>query len=452
MSDIPNIVHIARREYLVRVRTRSFMVGTVFLLLAVAAIAFVPVIVRLAEGSGGAKVGVYVGAKDLTADPVPVLSAVLNSTVTSGTGGATGSGAGIGGGGSTPSKFEVRSVADLDAGRKDAAAGKLQELLAVERPTPGGELKFTLYTNDPTTRTAQLIQQATTAIAVSDRLTRAGVDPATQAGMFVPPSFSLAYPDPARTDTPKNPVEAGTDYLLGFGLTILIFMMVILYGQWVAQSVVEEKSSRVMEVILNAATPFQLLSGKIIGVGALALTQYVLLLVVGVVAMAAQGPVASFVLGANGGSASLPSGLTLPALLILAVFGVLGFALYAVLYAAAGSLVSRQEDLQQAIMPMAMLSTAGYLVAVYSATGLLDPRAGWNAILAQVPFFSPFLMLTRYLTGQSTLPEMLLAVAILIVSVVVAMWLAARVYALGVLLYGQRPGWRSVWRLLREGM
>ena len=75
--------------------------------------------------------------------------------------------------------------------------------------------------------------------------------------------------------------------MLGFGMTILIFMMIILYGTWIAMSVVEEKSSRVMEVILNAATPFQLLTGKVLGVGAVALTQYVALLLTGGVGAAA---------------------------------------------------------------------------------------------------------------------------------------------------------------------
>ncbi len=94
--------------------------------------------------------------------------------------------------------------------------------------------------------------------------------------------------------------------MLGFGTTILIFMMIILYGTWIAQSVVEEKASRVMEVILNAATPFQLLTGKVLGVGAVALTQYVALVLTGAVALLVQGQVATVVLGAvrGGGGAA----------------------------------------------------------------------------------------------------------------------------------------------------
>jgi ABC-2 type transport system permease protein len=235
-------------------------------------------------------------------------------------------------------------------------------------------------------------------------------------------------------------------------MTILIFMMVIMYGNWVAMSVVEEKSSRVMEVILNAATPFQLLSGKVLGVGAVALAQYAAIIVAGGVALVAQGPVASFVLGTGSSDVSLPAGLTFGMLVLLVVYGVLGFLLYAVLYAAAGSLVSRTEDVNAAVMPLTLVSTGGYLVAVYAATGLLDIRGDWMTVLSQIPFLSPFMMLSRVTAGGAAVWEIPLSIAILVVSIVAALWIAARIYAAGVLLYGQRPGVRALWRLVRAGM
>ncbi len=233
-------------------------------------------------------------------------------------------------------------------------------------------------------------------------------------------------------------------------MTILIFMMIVLYGNWVAMSVVEEKSSRVMEVILNAATPFQLLTGKVLGVGAVALVQYGAILVAGIVALLAQGPVAAAVLGEQSGAVELPAGLTIGMLGILVVYGVLGFLLYAVLYAAAGSLVSRQEDVSAAVMPMMLVSTAGYMVAIYAATGLFDIRSTWVTTLSQVPFVSPFLMLSRVMAGEAGPFEVILSIAILVLSIFGALWIAARIYAAGVLLYGQRPGIRAIWGLVRQ--
>jgi ABC-2 type transport system permease protein len=435
MRHLPNILTVARREFVVRARTRSFRLGTAALLVAVAAVAFVPVILAVVQGGGTTRVAVWVQPGDLAVDPAPTLQGLLDQTP--GTGAAT--------------RYTVTAATDLASARAQVVDGTVDEVLGIARGADG-DLVFTLYTKDPTTRTAQLIGQACTSVAVGDRLIRAGIDPSSAAGLFAPAAFSVAFADPARTDTPKSGAEAGAEYLLGFGMTILIFMMIILYGQWVAMSVVDEKSSRVMEVILNAATPFELLAGKVAGVGALALTQFVAIVVVGIGAIAAQGPVAEKLLGQAGAALEAPQGLTPELLVLLAVFGVLGFLLYAALYAAFGSLASRQEDLQQAIMPMAMLSTVGYLIATYSATGLLDIRAEWTAILAQVPFFSPFMMLPRISSGTASGGEIVLSIAILVVSIVVAIWFAARVYGVGVLLYGQRPGLRRVLHLLRRGL
>jgi ABC-2 type transport system permease protein len=314
-----------------------------------------------------------------------------------------------------------------------------------------GDRAVALYANDPaTSRTAQLIRQAVTALAIADRLARLGVAPPDQARLFAPATFSVASADPTRTDGPRSAVEEGSDYFLGFGLTILIFMMIILYGQWVAMSVVEEKSSRVMEVILNAATPFQLLAGKVLGVGGLALTQYAVVVVAGIGALLLQGPVAERLLGSGEGIA-LPAGLTPAMLGLLLVYGVLGFGIYAVLYAAAGSLVSRQEEVSQVVMPMTLMATAGYLVATYSSTGLIDIRDDWIAVLAQVPYLSPFLMLSRVIAGEASAGEILLSVALLALGIILAVWVAARIYAAGVLLYGQRPSLRALWRLMRSG-
>jgi ABC-2 type transport system permease protein len=158
------------------------------------------------------------------------------------------------------------------------------------------------------------------------------------------------------------------------------------------------------------------------------------------------------VLGEGASAVSLPEGLTPGLLLLFGVYGVLGFLLYAALYAAAGSLVSRQEDVNAAVMPMTLISTAGYIVGVYAAMGLNDIHAGWIVILTLVPFLAPFMMLGRAATGVATPWEILLSIGLLVAAIGAAIWIASRIYAAGVLLYGQRPGARAVWRLLREGM
>jgi ABC-2 type transport system permease protein len=126
--------------------------------------------------------------------------------------------------------------------------------------------------------------------------------------------------------------------------------------------------------------------------------------------------------------------------------------MYASLYAAAGSLVSRIEDVNAAVMPMTFLSMGGYFIGIYAAMGLLDIGSGWVTVLSLIPFFSPFMMLGRIAVGSAVPWEVVVSVILLVVGIAVAVWVAARIYAAGVLLYGQRPGIRTVWRLMREGM
>jgi ABC-2 type transport system permease protein len=438
MSTRSNIISIARREYAVRVRTRSFAWGTILLVLGVVVIAMLPVIVRQIDRTDATKVAVVATTDELATTAAASLSAMLNAPAATGVPDKTGE-----------PDFIVAVVPDVTAGREAVVAGTHAALLDVERGATG-ELAFTLYTNEVATgRTAALIRQAANTIVIADRLDRLGIQPTDQASLFAPAPFTVSWPDPARTEPVRDSMAMVGQDMLAFGMTILIFMLIIMYGTWIAMSVVEEKTSRVMEVVLNAATPFQLLAGKVFGVGAVAFTQYGAVVVSGGLAILLQGAVASIVLGDQG--TGLPEGLTLGLLLLFGVYGVLGFLLYATLYAAAGSLVSRQEDVNAAVMPMTLVSTAGYMVGVYAAMGLLDIRAGWIVALTQVPFLSPYMMLGRIATGVAQPAEILLSITLLVAAIAGSLWLAARVYAAGVLLYGQRPGVRALWRLVRQG-
>ena len=439
MSTWANIYTIARREYTVRVRTRSFAIGTLLLVAGVVLIAFLPLVIRQLDQVDATKIAVAADEPGLAGEAAASISVLLNS-----------SSAATGNPDPTAADFVVTAVGDVNAARAETADGRWTGLLGIERDD-SGELAFVLYTDENAGgRTSTLVRQAATAFAVADRLDRLGIAAGDQATLFAPAQVDVRWPDPDKTE-PTQDMQAGISQdMLGFGMTILIFMIILMYGNWVAMSVVEEKSSRVMEVILNAATPFQLLAGKVIGVGSVAFTQYVAVVAAGLISLLLQAPVTSMVAGT--GAASLTQGLTPGLLLLFAAYGVLGFLLFASLFAAAGSLVSRTEDVNAVVMPLTLIATAGYLVGVYSSMGLIDSDAGWVAILAMVPMTSPFMMLGRVSAAQAAPWEIVLSLALLVAAIVVAIWVAARIYAVGVLLYGSRPGWRSILRLLREGM
>jgi ABC-2 type transport system permease protein len=441
MTTWANIGRIARREYVIRVRTRSFVLGTLLLVAGVVVIAWLPVIVQKIDQGDATRVAVVAPTGEEASRAAATLGALLNATTNADPRAAT-----------EQPDYIVTAVADLAEARTAVGAGTYGFALSLER-SPDGELGFTLYTKEPaTSRNTSVIRQAASAIAIADRLGRLGVAPPDQASLFAPAELQVAWADPAKTEPLKDTMATVGQDMLSFGMTILIFMIIVMYGNWIAMSVVEEKTSRVMEVVLNAATPVQLLAGKVFGVGAVALTQYAAVVAVGMVALLAQQPLASLVLGGGGTSIALPEGLSPGLLLLFGVYGVLGFLLYASLFAAAGSLVSRQEDVNSVVMPMTLLATAGYMVGVYAALGLLDIGAWWIVVMTQVPFLSPFMMLGRAAAAVAQPWEIVLSITLLVAAIAAAIWIAARIYAVGVLLYGQRPGPRATWRLLREGM
>jgi ABC-2 type transport system permease protein len=438
--ELSNVAAIARREYLARARTRSFRITTVLLVVAALAVALAPILIRWVDrGSGPTTIELSVGTSKPSVDVAAALSGLLN--------GSTGS-AGAIPGASAPS-YKVEATEDIAGARSRVDSGAADGLLIVTRQPSDGELAFTFVTKSrPIDRFSQLVRGAASAIAVDDRLARAGLSPVDQAKLFAPPPYAAESPSGAGAGT-GTPETAANEFAIGFVLSIVLFMAIILYGQWVAYSVAEEKSSRVMEVILGAASPFELLSGKVVGVGGLALTQYAIIFVPALVVLLFQDQIAAAVLGQTAAAASLPAGLSVPLLVTFGVLFILGFGLYAVLYAGAAALVSRTEDINAIVAPMTMISTAGYLVAVWSATGLISPDSKLVAVMSYIPFFSPYLILSRMGSGTITAPEVIVAVTILAISVPIALWGAARLYAAGVLMYGQRPSLRLMARVLR---
>lgn len=439
-ANLRNIIAVARREFFWRGGTRTFRITTLLLVVVGIGLALAPVIIRFVErGSTGDRIEIVVGDSKPGIDVPIALSHILNAT----TSGAPASPD------ATPA-YRVELATDIDAARARVVKGDSNSLVVLGRSATG-DLTFTIYSKDVViARSNVLIQQAANSIAIQDRLIRAGISPADQAALFAPASVTLNQADPnATSHGPSSAADYVSNFAVAFALSILLFMAIILYGQWVAFSVAEEKNSRVMEVVLAAATPFQLLTGKVVGVGGLALVQYVIVLVPSAAVLIFQDRIAGLILGTGSSAASLPTGLSLPLLVVFGVMFVLGFALYAVLYAGAASLVSRQEDVNQIVAPLTIISVGGYLVATYAGTGIIPIDSPLVVIASFIPFFSPYLMLTRMGQNAASPGEVVIAIALLALFIPIALWVAARLYRSGVLLYGQRPTPRTLFRALR---
>ncbi len=421
---LPNARHVARREYLQRVRSRAFLISTAILAVVALAVGLSPVAIRALDREATTRVAVHVKATDLAIDPIAAANVVLNA------GALTLQDEG-------KRAYGLELAPDLDAAIEGVRAGRYAGVLVIDR-APSGKLAYEYVANaSPAGRQATIMKLAAVWVSIQDGLERSGLATSVTGGPYE--AFTVMPADPAGGPPPNEPQAVG-QYLIATALIILIFITVMTYGMWVAVSVVEEKNSRVMELMLSSSTPSQMLAGKVVGVGGAGLTQYLAILGAAVAAILLQAPLERVLLGESQAGDSPLSGLTVEILLAFVGFFILGFLLYALLYAAAGSLVSRQEDVQQVAMPMIVLALAGYFLASIATTSI---ESSWVAPLSFVPFFSPYLMLARVIFGTARPWEVGVAVALLIATIAVAAWFAGRIYRAGVLMYGQRPSLRS---------
>lgn len=230
-----------------------------------------------------------------------------------------------------------------------------------------------------------------------------------------------------------EPVDArrSESATVAFVGVLLLYGQLFAYGYWVAAGVVEEKSSRVVEVLLATLRPSHLLRGKILGIGLLGLLQ---LLLIGLVGLFASNAV---------GSLEFPTG-AIATMGVVLVWFVLGFFFYAGLFAVAGSIVTRQEDLQTTMTPLTILIIASFIIGL-SATG--DPDSTLAVVASLLPFSSPLVMPTRIVLGDAAPWEVVASLAISVVSTAALIPIATKVYSRALL----RPGRVRIRQVLRAG-
>nr|MBP7109915.1 ABC transporter permease [Chitinophagaceae bacterium] len=251
--------------------------------------------------------------------------------------------------------------------------------------------------------------------------------------------------------TPKNiqdeTANANTAEGIGYVAGFLIYFILLIYGSQVMMGVMEEKTNRIAEVIVSSVKPFQMMLGKILGIGLVALTQFLLwiafVLIVYNVGKAAGGNIASGVVGNIQGmfaSVNVPLVLSCFAFYFLA-----GFFFYASLYGAIGSAVN--EDMREAqslsfpITMLVIISIALMTAAISDPTG---PIAVWASI---IPFSSPIVMMARIPYGvPGTVPwwQLGLSMALLILGFMFTVWFAGKIYRTGILMYGKKPSWKEM--------
>jgi ABC-2 type transport system permease protein len=423
---------IAKREYLQRVRTLGFILGTLIGAVGIIALAFAPMLIDLLDRQSTLKIAV-VDPHNIITPYLPQDVGTARPTVTPGdlTQNPVSLSAGL--------RFIRAPIADPARLSEQVRQGEINAYLVVSGTRPA-DLQFTYHSDDrpgPAT-TARLLAVLTSA-ATQARLRESGISPEQAQALFGPPPFKV---EPIVQGTLRDERAYFQSAAVVYLLLVLLYITILLYGMQVATGVVEEKSSRVMELLITAVRPLDMMIGKVLGVAIAGLTQYgiwvltgLLLLLVNILPRGSQ-----FASGVN--IEYVPA----ETLVFFFMFFLLGFLLYAFIYAGIGSLVSRTEDVNGVVTPLSLITISTYFISIWALNSPDAPLVRW---LSLVPFFTPMLMFIRVALGSVEWWELALSLVFLVGTGLLFAWVGAKIYRVGVLMYGKRPSFREVARLLR---
>lgn len=249
------------------------------------------------------------------------------------------------------------------------------------------------------------------------------------------------------SDDPGASIDRDVSTAAGMGASILLYMTTLVYGTYVLRSVLDEKRNRVVEVVISSLSPWQLMLGKVLGVASMGLTQLgIWAAFLGLIAMVGLPVLVANVPGTD--VSQIIQFLPGPGLVLLfLLFFLLGYFLYASLFAAVGAMCNREEDAQQALFPVMMLLVIPFMLQMSTING---SRMAWVDWAALFPFFSPVLMYPRAVAGD--VPTWMVALSLVLMAAAIAgmAWVAGRIYRVGILMQGKRPTLKELVRWVRE--
>ncbi len=230
------------------------------------------------------------------------------------------------------------------------------------------------------------------------------------------------------------------NFLVGFAFVLLIFLPVLLYGQEVMRGIIQEKTDRIVEILVSSMTPFELLSGKILGMAAVGLTQIAIWVAMG-------GAIASY-----GAAAALSAGVNLgqflrPALALwFVVFFVLGYLINVCIYAVGGAIVTSEKEAQQVITPVMFVMMVPWFLVMPI---IMNPDSAFSTALSLIPIYTPITMFIRLLVSEPPLWQVGLSILLAVGTILGFFWVTAKIFRVGLLAYGKRPTIPELWRWLK---
>jgi ABC-2 type transport system permease protein len=415
---------VLKREYLVRVRTKAFILSTILLpAFSIGMFAF-QAYTATRENDQTLKLAIL----DETGDLGDSISQRLTSKLKNG----------------LPAYQVTRiaarpSATDQDVVRGQVEHGDLDAFLWVPAGVLKGEGSVELHArNTFQAGNHDALDDAVNDAVIAERLRQRGVNVEDVSQLVKGVDVKLI-----KVSAQGEAEEKGQSFFAPVAVAMVLYLTVLIYGVSTMRSVIEEKSTRVVELLVASVRPVYLMLGKIMGVAAVGLTQYLIWGALGA-ALAIYGTALASMVGQG---ASL-SGIHLPwnIAIYMTIFFLCGYFLYASLYAAVGAMVSNEQEMQQVQMPVTFM-----IVAAFFCFNIIlrDPNSPLSVGLSMIPFFSPILMVLRIAMQPPPFWQIGLSVAIAVLCTAAVIHFAARIYRVGVLMYGKRPSLVELARWLK---
>ncbi|HET7585065.1 MAG TPA: ABC transporter permease [Gemmatimonadaceae bacterium] len=416
---------IFAREYVERVRSRWFIASTLFAPLILGSVIFLPP--WLASQSKPSADVARIVIVDATGTSLGRrVAAHLNGGITGDT-----------------TRTQVRTVAPAQLAAAESLATadilshRVRGTLVLDAGTVAGVQARYAGTNATAANDMAAIRDAVRQEVLALRLEQAGVSPSDAATLTRLDVKLVAN----RVTESGQSGRGDVNLLFAFAIAIVLYLSIFIYGQNVMRGVLEEKQSRVAEVVVSSVPATRLLQGKVLGVGAVGLTQIVLWLGGSFLLFEHRSTILEM-LGLTSIDLAIPA-LSLRLGVFLVLYFLLGYLFYAALFAAVGALVSSEQEAQQVQLPVALLLVTS---ALFIQPILIAPEGTVARTISWIPFAAPIAMPLRLSVAPISGAQLAGSLLALAASCYVAIWIAARIYRVGLLMYGKRPAWREIRR------
>ena len=322
---------------------------------------------------------------------------------------------------------------------------ELRYLLVIHPNAYRADSNLLLVTNSENQLTLNRIESKLGEVLSRQRLEASNINLPVDSVLALTASVDLP-----RQDTKGEYVNPIYRTIAGFVLIMLIYMLIVIDGQSLMQSIIEEKNDRIMEVLVSSATPFQLMTGKVIGTGLAALTQVGIWILAGAIIVTTYG--------SSVDPAIMRTVFNPATVAAFVMFLISGFLLFSSFFAFIGSVVNNPKEAQSMIMPLiVVLMMPGLMVGM---TAMQMPDAGWVQVMSYIPTYTPLVMMMRVCATAPTVEgnpllspimgEAVIGTVLVIIATIVAMWITGRVFRMGILMYGKRPTFPEIMRWVRH--